>query len=137
MGASIRQTLDDIAFKHGAVWSWESAWSARAIVGLLANPSRSAVDSSSLAVDVHESLAGASEDLPMPLRASIGIVRGIASGERDTEGHLVRHTLQAPADFLADRVWSDATPNEPTYTRRITAPFLLRWRDRLGVVTKR
>lgn len=114
MAVSIRQTLDDIAFKHGAVWSWESAWSARAIVGLLANPSRSAVDSASLALDVHEALAGACEDLPIPLKASIGIVRGIASGERDTQGHLVRHTLQPPADFLAERV-SAATPLGKTW----------------------
>ncbi len=114
MSTSIKQTLDDIAFKHGAVWSWESTWSARAIVGLLANPSRSAADSASLAVDVHEALAGASEDLPMPLQASIAIVRGIASGERDTQGHLVQHTLQAPADFLADRVGA-ATPFGKTW----------------------
>lgn len=114
MPVSIRQTLDDIAFKYGAVWSWESAWSARAIVGLLANPSRSAVDSASLSLDVHEALAGASEDLPAPLEASIGIVRGIASGERDTQGHLVRHTLQPPADFLADRVGA-ATPVGKTW----------------------
>lgn len=114
MPVSIRQTLDDIAFKHGAVWSWESAWSARAIVGLLANPSRSAQDSASLALDVHEALAGASEDLPVPLKASIGIVRGIAAGERDTQGHLVRHTLQQPADFLADRVGA-ATPLGTTW----------------------
>ncbi|HRI68187.1 MAG TPA: protein kinase, partial [Polyangium sp.] len=114
MALSIRQTLDDIAFKYGAVWSWESAWSARAIVGLLANPSRSAVDSASLALDVHEALAGASEDLPAPLKAAIGIVRGIAAGERDTQGHLVRHTLQPPADFLADRVGA-ATPPGKTW----------------------
>lgn len=114
MALAVRQTLDDIAFKHGAVWSWESAWSARAIVGLLANPSRSAIDSAGLALDVHEALAGASEDLPAPLKAAIGIVRGIAAGERDTQGHLVRHTLQPPADFLADRVGAE-TPLGKTW----------------------
>ncbi|UQA55925.1 serine/threonine-protein kinase PknK [Polyangium aurulentum] len=108
-GASIRATLDDIAFKRGAVWSWESPWSARAVVGLMANPSRAAADAASLAIDVHEALAGASEDQPAPLSASIGIVRGIASGERDDQGHLVRHTLQEPSDYLADRVGA-ATP---------------------------
>ena len=114
MSASIRQTLDDIAFKRGAVWSWESPWSARAVVGLMANPSRAAADAATLAIDVHEALAGASEDLPAPLRASIGIVRGIASGERDPQGHLVRHTLQEPADLLADRVGT-ATPFGKTW----------------------
>lgn len=114
MALKIRQTLDDIAFKHGAVWSWESTWSARAIVGLLANPSRSAIDAATLALDVHEALAGASEDLVAPLKAAIGIVRGIAAGERDTQGHLVRHTLQQPADFLADRVGAE-TPLGKTW----------------------
>ena len=103
---SIRSTLDDIAYKRGALWSWESPSSARAVVGLLANPSRAAADAASLAIDVHESLAGASEDLPVALRAAIGIVRGIAAGERDDRGHLVAHTLQEPANHLADQLGS-------------------------------
>ncbi len=77
---------------------------ARAIVGLMANPSRAAADAASLAVDVHEALAGATEDFPVPLQASLGIVRGIASGERDASGHLVHHTLAEPANYLAGRV---------------------------------
>lgn len=47
----------------------------------MANPSRAAADAASLAVDVHEALAGAAEDFPTPLAAAIGIVRGITSGE--------------------------------------------------------
>ncbi len=77
---------------------------ARAVVGLMANPSRAAADAAWLAVDVHEALAGASEDFPVPLVASIGIVRGIASGERDAQGHLVDHALSTPAGYLAGRV---------------------------------
>ena len=103
-GNSIRATLDDIAYKQGARWSWESPSSARSVVGLLANPSRAAADSASLAIDVHEALAGASEDLPVALRAAIGIVRGIAAGERDDRGHLVNHSLQEPANQLADQL---------------------------------
>ena len=115
-GASIRATLDEIAFKRHAVWSWDAGppsaqpgrphagVSARAIVGLLDNPSRAAADAAWLAVDVHEALAGASEDFPIKLHASIGIVRAIATGERDAQGHLVHHTLQEPANFLADQV---------------------------------
>ncbi|MEJ7731722.1 MAG: protein kinase [Polyangiaceae bacterium] len=105
-GDSIRAILDDIAYKRGAVWSWEGATLARAVVGLMANPSRAAADAASLAIDVHEALAGASEDLPVSLRASIGIVRGIASGERDDQGNLVHHTLQEPANYLADQLGS-------------------------------
>jgi tetratricopeptide (TPR) repeat protein len=104
---AVKATLEAIAFKHGAVWSWDAAGAARAIVGLLANPSRAAVDSATLAVDVHEALAGASDDLPRELRAAIGIVRGIATGIRDDQGHLVQHHLHEPAPFLADRLASD------------------------------
>ncbi|EYF07514.1 serine/threonine-protein kinase [Chondromyces apiculatus] len=106
---SIRSLLDDIGFRRGAVWSWQGAASARAIVGLMDNPSRAAFEASSLAVDVHEALAGASEDLPAELRAAMGIVRGIAAGERDKEGRLIHHTLQEPANFLAERL-GDRTP---------------------------
>lgn len=101
---SIRALLDDIGFRRGAVWSWQGESTARAVVGLMENPSRAAFDAASLAVDVHEALAGASEDLPVSLRAAIGIVRGIASGERDREGRLIHHTLQEPANFLAERL---------------------------------
>ncbi|MFO0757000.1 MAG: protein kinase [Byssovorax sp.] len=117
--ARIRAILDEIAYKRHAVWSWESGpasahsgpdaphgplGAARAVVGLLDNPSRAPAEAASLAIDVHEALAGASEDLPSPLRAAIGIVRGIASGERDAEGHLIHHILQEPANFLADHL---------------------------------
>jgi tetratricopeptide (TPR) repeat protein len=80
----------------------------------MANPSRAAADAARLAVDVHEALAGAAEDLPVPLGAAIGVVRGIASGERDAQGHLVQHTLQEPAYFLADRI-GQATPFGKTW----------------------
>src|SRR3954451_120909 len=34
----IKATLDDIAYKRGALWTWETNQSARALVGLMANP---------------------------------------------------------------------------------------------------
>jgi serine/threonine protein kinase/tetratricopeptide (TPR) repeat protein len=150
-GGSIQAILDDIAFKRGALWSWEaklapvsgpssSRWGdlgasrsviARAIVGLLANPSRAAAEAASLAIDVHEALAGASEDLPVKLRAAIGIVRGIATGERDAQGHLIHHELKEPANFLADQLAS-RTPLGETWVaggvyRLVRRDF--RWRD--------
>ncbi len=137
--AAIRAILDDIAYKRGAVWSWEHEGevplvgpvSARAVVGLMANPARAAADAASLAVDVHEALAGASEDFPAPLLASIGIVRGIASGERDASGHLVHHALAEPADYLAERVGA-STPFGKTWVaggiyRLVRRDF--RWSD--------
>ena len=111
---SIRSILDDIAYKRGAIWSWDSETAARAVVGLLANPSRAAAEAASLAIDVHEALAGASQDLPVTLRAAIGIVRGIAAGERDDQGHLQNHALQQPAGYLSDELgWR--TPFGKTY----------------------
>src|SRR5262249_11584586 len=93
---AIRAILGDIAYKRGAVMSWTPETElvpsgiavARAVVGLLGNPSRAAADAAWLAVDVHEALAGATIDFPAPLRAAIGIVRGIATGYRDAAGHL-------------------------------------------------
>ena len=38
----IRATLDDIAYKRGARFTWEANHTARALVGLMANPARAA-----------------------------------------------------------------------------------------------
>jgi tetratricopeptide (TPR) repeat protein len=119
---AIRGILNDIAFKRGAVLMWEPEADfvpsgivvARAIIGLMANPSRAAADAAWLAVDVHEALEGASEDFPVPLEASIGIVRGVAAGERDAQGHLVDQILAPPAGYLAARV-GDETPFGQTW----------------------
>lgn len=113
---SLRSVLAEIAFKRGARWSWDQPKNgnplldpaATSVVGLLANPSRSAADAASLAVDVHEVLRGISEDLPVPVNAAVGIVRGIATGRRDQAGHLVGHALQEPAEYLARLIGLDA-----------------------------
>lgn len=107
---SLRGVLDEVAFKRGAKWSWDDAdeeilslpTSARAIVGLLENPARAAIEAARLAVDVHDAIQGAGDDLPVKLRASIGVVRGIAQGTRDRAGHLIDHELQEPAGYLAE-----------------------------------
>lgn len=107
----LRSTLDEIAYKRGTRWGWEDEESqdghtavtlggARAIVGLMANPSRSASDAAWLAIDVHDALAGACDGLAAELCASVSIVRGIAEGRRDNAGHLTNYRLQAPADKL-------------------------------------
>ncbi len=109
----LRAILDEIAFKRSARWTWEASAAsaaseapgvlstARAVVGLMANPARAAADAAWLAVDVHEAIQGACDDLPVELQASVGIVRGIATGQRDKAGHLIDHTLQEPAHHLA------------------------------------
>jgi len=79
---------------------------------LLANPSRSAADAAQLAVDVHDAVQGASDDVAEPIRATVGIVRGIATGRRDRAGHLVGHVLQEPAEFLARLIGEQAPPGQ-------------------------
>ena len=127
----VKRTLDDIAYKHGARFTWEARDVARAMVGLLANPARAASDATRLSLDVHEALASAYEDLAAPIRAAISMVRAIAKGERDEEGHLVHHELQAPAETIATLV-SERTPFGTTWAtgglyRQTRREFL--WKD--------
>ncbi|HEY8089110.1 MAG TPA: protein kinase, partial [Polyangiaceae bacterium] len=110
----LRSMLDDLAFKRGMRWVWAGDADARAIAGLTANPSRAAVEASQLALDVHETIAGFKEDLPTPVAASVGIIRGIANGTRDPQGHLVRYVLHDPATYIAD-VLGKATPTGRTW----------------------
>ncbi len=108
----IRNTLNEIAYKRGARLTWHRertllgehlipSGGATALVGLMANPARAPADAASLAVDMHEAIQGACDDMPVELQASIGIVRGIATGRRDGAGHLVGHVIQEPAIELA------------------------------------
>ena len=111
----LKSTLEEIAFRRGAHFAWSELHAgdlpfARAVVGLMANPARAPLDAVWLAIDVHEVIRGASEDLPVPLRGSIGIVRGIATGQRDKAGHLVAHELAEPANHLADLLGEHAPP---------------------------
>jgi serine/threonine protein kinase/tetratricopeptide (TPR) repeat protein len=110
----IREMLDQLAFKRGARFTWLASNHARAIVGLMANPTRAAFDAAMLAVDVHEFLGNSSEDWPVPIEASVGVVRGIVSGRRNRQGHLIDHELHPPADFLASLV-GDRAPKGRTW----------------------
>src|SRR5262245_10889522 len=121
--ARLKATLGEAAFRRGARWAWESvsdtanpvvaraATAARAVVGLMANPSRAPADAVWLAIDVHEVVRGGTEDLPVKIQASIGIVRGIAMGRRDKAGHLIQHELQESANHLSDLLGSQAPPS--------------------------
>ncbi|MCL2822982.1 MAG: protein kinase [Polyangiaceae bacterium] len=100
----ILMMLDQLAFKHGARFKWTSQNQARTIVGLTANPSRAAFESAALAIDIREFLKSSGEDWPAKVHASVGVVRGIASGFRDVHGHLINHELQSPAEYLANIV---------------------------------
>ncbi len=106
----LRTMLGDIAYKRNVrVWIWASDEEAQASAGLTASGSRAAADAAWLALDTHEAIAGLNEDLRLPIGASIGIVRGIASGTRDAQGNLIRFRLHNPAPYLADAL-GEATP---------------------------
>jgi tetratricopeptide (TPR) repeat protein len=127
----LRAMLDDLAFKRGTRWQWQRDSDARAIVGVSANPSRAAGDAAHLALDVHEAISGFKDDLSGPVAAAIGIVRGIASGTRDPQGHLVRYSLHDPTTLLAD-VLARETPSGRTWVaggvyRLVRREF--RWSD--------
>ncbi len=121
--ARLKATLGEAAFRRGARWAWEStsdtanpvmaraATAARAVVGLMANPSRAPADAVWLAIDVHEVVRGGTEDLPVKIQASVGIVRGIAMGRRDKAGHLIQHELQESANHLSDLLGAQAPPS--------------------------
>jgi serine/threonine protein kinase/tetratricopeptide (TPR) repeat protein len=115
----LRATLGEIAFKRGSTWTWskldaqgEPVETAQAVIGLMANPSGAAANAAWLAVDVHEAIQGACDGLPVHLQASVGIVRGIAAGQRDDAGHLIRHTLQGPGTRLAGLLAEKAPPRQ-------------------------
>jgi tetratricopeptide (TPR) repeat protein len=105
-----RGMLGDMAYKRGTRWVWTSDFEARAIGGLGPKPAKAASDAAWLAVETHEALLAIEEDLPVPLGASISIVRGIASGSRDPEGNLVRFVLHDPVSYLADVLARSTAP---------------------------
>ncbi len=110
----LRGILGDLAFKRGMRWVWVGEAKAHAIAGVSTNSSRAAVDAAQLAMDVHETISGIQEDLPAHVAASIGIVRGIATGTRDVHGHLVQYVLHDPTEYLAG-VLERATPMGRTW----------------------
>lgn len=104
-----RRMLGDMAYKRGMRWVWTSDFEARALAGLGPKPAKAASDAAWLAVETHEAVDAVKDDLPVPVGASLSIVRGIASGTRDPEGNLVRFVLHDPVSYLAD-VLARATP---------------------------
>lgn len=110
----LHRILGDLAFKRGMRWMWEGDAKAHAVAGVATNSSRAAADAAQLALDVHETISGIKEDLSSQVAASIGIVRGIATGIRDLHGHLVQYTLHDSTAYLA-AVLERATPMGRTW----------------------
>ncbi len=100
-------TIEAIAFKRNMRIDWyrdERGFPlhAHAVAGLLGNPTGAAADAVWFAVDVHDGVGAARDDLDATFQANIGIVRSLASGRRDPSGHLMDHLLAEQAPFLAD-----------------------------------
>jgi serine/threonine protein kinase/tetratricopeptide (TPR) repeat protein len=119
-----RQVLSNIAYRAGTRWVWDDEQtdrnqtaimmgSAYAVVGVMPNPSGAANSAAMLALDVHDALAAACEELPCSLRASISIVRGVAEGKRDRGGHLIDYRIHNPARTISEKL-VDATPGGVT-----------------------
>ncbi|MCH2109228.1 MAG: protein kinase [Polyangiaceae bacterium] len=100
-------TLDAVAFKREMRLEWQRdsrgvPVRAHGVAGLLANATGAAADAVWFAVDLHDGVLAARNDLDSELRARVGIVRSLATGRRDASGHLVEHQLSEHAQFLAD-----------------------------------
>lgn len=100
-------TLGDIAFKRSMRLDWHRGKhdlpsTASAVAGLLQNPAGAAADAARFAVDVHEVVGAAREDLDVPIEVRIGIVRSTATGRRDPNGHLIEHELAGSALKLSE-----------------------------------
>ena len=114
----LQRILGNLAFKRGMRWIWQGDAKAHAVSGVATNSSRAAVDAAQLALDVHETISGIKEDLPAPVAASIGIVRGIATG--------VTGRSRAPRSIRAPR--PDDLPGRPPRARDAHGAHVGRWR---------
>jgi eukaryotic-like serine/threonine-protein kinase len=121
----VHQVLSNIAYRAGTRWIWDDEQtdrnqtvlmlgSAYAVVGVMPNPSGAANNAARLALDVHDALEAACEELPTPLRASVAVVRGVAEGRRDRGGHLIEYRLHNPARLISEKL-VEATPPERTW----------------------
>ncbi|MFO0661449.1 MAG: serine/threonine-protein kinase [Polyangiaceae bacterium] len=98
----IRRILDEIAYKRGASWTWDDDLGrAQAVVGLLANSSRAAADAA-------RPRSTCTKHWQVQARISLFRCKHrsvsyecVASGERDKDGRLAHHELQAPVELLA------------------------------------
>lgn len=116
----LRKTFDNMAYRRNTDWAWKqdsstsgiSLRGARAVVGVMANPTRAVTDAAGLAVEIHEALEGACDGYPVSLRASVAIVRAVAEGRRDKGGRLTRYSLAEPSEALADLLVERVSPGQ-------------------------
>lgn len=107
-------TLEAIAFRRNLRLDWQRddgfPVRAHALAGLMANPVGAAADAVLFVVDLQDGVEAARDDLNADFDVSVGVVRSLAMGKRNEEGHLVEHTLAEPALHLADLLRDRAKP---------------------------
>ncbi len=101
---SLRRMLSEMAYKRNLRWAWKNETHAEAIAGLTPKHARAPFDAAQLTQETHEALQGYAEEVSAGLYAAISMVRGIASGLRDSEGNLVSYVVHEPAPKLAEIV---------------------------------
>lgn len=100
----LRRMLSEMAYKRNLRWVWKDETHAEAIAGLSPKHARAPFDAAQLTQETHEALQGYADEVSSGLQAAISMVRGIASGLRDTEGNLVSYVVHEPAPKLAEIV---------------------------------
>lgn len=102
----LASTLEAIAFKRNLRLDWERddgfPVRAHAVAGLLGNPAGAAADAIWFVVDLQDGVRAAREDLSSDFGVAVGVVRSLATGRRNEDGHLNEHELAESALQLAD-----------------------------------
>ncbi len=102
----LKSTLEAIAFKRNLRLDLDEEGGlfvrGVAVAGLLNNPAGAAADAVGFAIDLQDGVHDAREDLSGDLDVTVGIVRSLATGRRDSTGHLIDHSLAEPALSLAN-----------------------------------
>lgn len=110
----VATTIDAIAFKRSMRLDWQREGglivTGLGVAGLLANPASAAADALWFVVDAHDGIRAAREDLDVDISARVGVVRSVATGRRDANGHLEEHELAEPAIRLAELLRDRAQP---------------------------
>jgi tetratricopeptide (TPR) repeat protein/tRNA A-37 threonylcarbamoyl transferase component Bud32 len=115
VGDEGRRVLADIAYKADAVLSWPDGTEGtrfRFILGLRRASVHDPLRAMQVAMDVVEALSGLSADLFLPIRASLGVSRGVVSTVRDRSGRLLRYEPVGSVLEVADGLASGGAPEE-------------------------
>lgn len=110
VATQLRETLEEIAFKHQVWLTWESEEGesaeltfcrARAVAGLMEHSARAPIGAARFGLDVRDAVAAVAEETRTRVSVGIGLARAVATGRRDKSGRMVQHQIQPAAEALA------------------------------------